>query len=275
MTLFKTEAELCQAFLSCIPKAWVAYPESCGFDIVLVHKESGAQIGIEAKLTLNAKVLVQVTENRERLAQGPDFRAVLVGKIVAENAIIAGRLGVKILTLVPRRDPRGYSHCLPRGYPESDWVVNRGGDWLPEFAEYKPHRGLSWWSGRDWEDEAPVERLKLPDYVPQVAAGVPSPVKLTDWMIQAIRMCILVQRLGVVSAKHFKDLKLSQSRWSEGRWLEKDSTRGLWRAGRNFPAETFRKTHPVSWAQIEADWPIWGAKFLAAPVPAVQEGLDL
>jgi len=56
---FATEADLCAAFLACVPATWQAYPESCGFDIVLAHKETGAQIGIEAKLTLNAKVLVR------------------------------------------------------------------------------------------------------------------------------------------------------------------------------------------------------------------------
>jgi hypothetical protein len=264
---FATEAALCAAFLQCVPKEWVAYPESCGFDIVLAHKETGAQIGIEAKLVLNAKVLVQVTEDRDRDPRGPDFRAVLVGKVVAENAILAKRLGIKVLTLVPRRNPKGYSHVTPRGYPESDWVVNRGGDWLPEFAPYKLGRGLSWWSGNEWEDEAPVERLKLPDYVPQVAAGVPAPVKLTDWMIQAIRMCITVDQIDFVGKKHFQHLKLSQSRWTQGQWLESTGTRGVWRAGRNFPAANFRKTHPVSYAQIEADWPEWGAPLIAIAAP--------
>lgn len=79
---FKTEAELCAAFLACVPATWVAYPESCGFDIVLAHEETGAQIGIEAKLTLNSKVLVQVTDGRERNANGPDYMAVLVGRVV-------------------------------------------------------------------------------------------------------------------------------------------------------------------------------------------------
>lgn len=260
---FKTEAALCAAFLTCVSSEWVAYPETCGFDIVLAHKETGAQIGIEAKLTLNAKVLVQVTEGREREWRGPDFRAVLVGKVVAENATLARRLGLKILTVGPRKNPKGYSYCTPRGYPKSDWVVDGGRDWLPDFSDYKLHRGLSWWSRDDWEDEAPVERLKLPEYVPQVAAGVPAPVKLTDWMIQAIRMCILVERIEKVSRKHFQTLKLHQSRWSEGRWLEKAEERGFWRAGRNFPAANFRAAHPVSYAQIEADWPIWGAKLLA------------
>lgn len=261
---FKTEADLCAAFLQCMPEKWVAYPESCGFDIVLAHKETGAQIGIEAKLTLNTKVLVQVTEGRDREKRGPDFRAVLVGKVVAENATLAKRLGIKVLTMVPRRTAHGGEYLPPRGHPKTDWVVNRGGEWLPELDDYKPGRGLSWWSHNDWEDEAPGERLKLPDYVPQVAAGVPAPVKLTDWMIQAIRMCITVERIGAVSRKHFQHLKLHQSRWSEGRWLIKAEDRGLWKAGPNFPAANFRRTHPVSYAQIEADWPIWGAALVSA-----------
>lgn len=262
--VFKTEADLCDAFISCVPATWTVYPETCNFDIVLVHNETGAQIGVEAKLTLNAKVLVQVTENRERLSRGPDFRAVLVGKVVAENAILARRLGLKILTVVPRHNPKGYSHVSPRGYPDGKWVVNRGGAWLPDMTEYKMHRGLSWWSGDDWEDEAPAERLKLPDYVPQVKAGVPAPVKLTDWMIQAIRMCVLVEKIGTVTRKHFQDLRLHQSRWSDG-WLTKSEIRGQWVAGPRFPAANFRSTHPVSYAQIEADWPVWGAKLQKAP----------
>lgn len=264
-TQFATEADLCAAFLACVPQTWVAYPESCGFDIVLAHRETHAQIGIEAKLVLNAKVLVQITADRDQDRRGPDFRAVLVGKVVAENAIIAKRLGIKVLTLVPRRDPRGWERLAPRGHPKSDWVVNRGGEWLPEFTPLKSGRGLSWWSHDGWEDEAPVERLRLPDYVPQVAAGVPSPVKLTDWTIQAIRMCVLVNRIGLVSKQHFQALKLSMSRWTQYQWLAPSGTRGVWKAGPKFPADGFRKTHPVSYAQIEADWQVWSAKLPATP----------
>lgn len=259
---FKTEAELCAAFLACVPATWQAYPETCGFDIVLAHKETGAQIGIEAKLTLNAKVLVQVTDNREHTGVGPDYRAVLVGRVVAENAVLAGRLGVKVLTLVPRVDKiHRFSRVAPRGYPETDWVVNRGGDWLPEISDYKAHRGLSWWDSNTWEDQAPVSRLSLPEYVPQVAAGVPSPMKLTPWMIQAIKLCIVVDRMGCVSRQHFQDLKVSHSRWTQGTgWLERTSTRGVWAKGPRFPGPSFKAQHPVSWAEIEHDWPIWGAK---------------
>lgn len=271
---FATEADLCAAFLACIPTTWQAYPESCGFDIVLAHKETGAQIGIEAKLTLNAKVLVQVTANREHTAKGPDFMAVLVGRVVAENAIIASRLGVKVLTMLPRHDRvHRYTRLPPRGYPETDWVVNGGGAWLPEFEDYKTHRGMSWWDRNTWEDHAPSNRMDLPEYVPQVAAGVPAPMKLTTWTIQAIKLCIAVERLGSVTRQHFADLKISQSRWTQGTgWLEKTRTRGVWMAGPSFPLPQFKRQHPVSYAQIEADWPVWGAKLQA---PGQQSALPL
>jgi hypothetical protein len=256
---FKTEADLCAAFVSCVPTTWTVYPETCGFDIVLVHHETGAQIGVEAKLVLNAKVLVQITRNREINLTGPDFRAVLVDRVVAENAIIARRLGVKILTVAPRHNSLGHSYVTPREYPSGQWVVNKGGAWLPDLTEYRLYRSISWWSNNDWEDEAPVSRLKLPDYVPQVRAGVPAPIKLTDWMIQAIRMCVLVEKYGAVNRKHFQELKLHQSRWSDG-WLMKSEIRGQWIAGPRFPAQNFRNTHPGSYAQIEADFPKWGAK---------------
>lgn len=254
--LFTTEADLCAAFLTCIPKDWQAYPETCNYDIVLVHRETGVQIGIEAKLTLNAKVLVQVTERRERDAIGPDYRAVLVGRSVAENAALAQRLGIKVLEIEPRHN----TTVRPRGTPPSQWQV-KGWRWLPEFADYQP--GATYWmSYQDWVDEAPVERMRLPEYVPQVAAGVPAPRKLSEWTIQAIRLCITVERCGAVTRAHFEALKLSPSRWCDGHWLEKGVNRGQWVAGNAFPAAQFRREHPVSYAQIEADWLIWGVKFI-------------
>lgn len=256
---FNTEAELCAAFLSCVPATWQAYPETCGFDIVLAHKETGAQIGIEAKLTLNAKVLVQVTEGRQRSATGPDYRAVLVGRVVAENAILAARLGVNVLEVERRQ--AGYSR--PNTNPKMEWVIRGayGDSWLPEFDHLKKQNDSYWWTRGEWVDEAPDQRLTLPDYVPQVAAGVPAPQKLSHWMIQAIKLCITVERLGSVTRRHFEDLKLHPSRWcGDTRWLEKAAVRGHWKPGRSFPGPRFKEQHPVSWAEIETDWPIWGAK---------------
>lgn len=60
---FATEAELCAAFV-----AWVArenpdircFAEWCGWDILVVFPE-GWQLGIQAKLRLNAEVITQAT----------------------------------------------------------------------------------------------------------------------------------------------------------------------------------------------------------------------
>lgn len=83
---FETEAALCQAFIRSVPAEWIVYPETAGWDILLVHRIGGWQIGVEAKQTLNAKVLCQAIDGVRYNADGPDFRAVLVGRVVAENA---------------------------------------------------------------------------------------------------------------------------------------------------------------------------------------------
>ncbi len=61
---FKTEAELCAAFIEYAQRgeAWTAYAETCGWDILLVRKADGFQIGIQAKLNYNMKVLSQCLE---------------------------------------------------------------------------------------------------------------------------------------------------------------------------------------------------------------------
>ena len=51
---FKTEADLCTAFARCVDKRdWIIFNETAGWDILLVRKADGFQIGIEAKLKLS------------------------------------------------------------------------------------------------------------------------------------------------------------------------------------------------------------------------------
>ena len=54
---FAKESDLCAAFLASLPEGWTAYPETAGFDILLGREVDGFQIGIQAKLRLNAKVI--------------------------------------------------------------------------------------------------------------------------------------------------------------------------------------------------------------------------
>jgi hypothetical protein len=260
-TKFETEAALCQAFLRGVAAPWNPYPETAGFDILLVH-ESGFQIGVEAKLSLNAKVIVQAIE-RERQGVGPDFRAVLVGKVVAENAVIARRLGLTVIA------PKAVQ-IMP------DWYGARypKGPRIPEFTPSLPKaetlvRIGEWWSnwdgddGANWFDRFPVHRCALPDYVPEVACGVPSPMMLSDWKIKAMRVCVWVERHGRIDRATFKKLGIDPSRWMNGHWLKAGAQRGEWVAGPHFPANQLRREHPNIFEQVINDFPKWSQKVAA------------
>jgi hypothetical protein len=78
--IFTKEVDLCKAFIETLPKGWTNYNETGGYDILLVHDETGFQIGVEAKLRLNAKVICQAMSGLNSVYDhsGPDCRAVLV-----------------------------------------------------------------------------------------------------------------------------------------------------------------------------------------------------
>ena len=59
---YAREADLCADFISIVDKTgdWICYPETAGFDILLQRKADDVQIGVEAKLKLNAKVIARM-----------------------------------------------------------------------------------------------------------------------------------------------------------------------------------------------------------------------
>lgn len=249
---FAKETDLCTIFMEALPAFWVAYPETAGFDMVLVHRETGAQIGIEAKLKLNAKVLLQAApKNGGRRTEGPDFRAVLV-PVAGEIAQIADLLGITVITAHRRQT----GHLLSRNTAKSKTTYFRPD--LPKVSRADP---TAWFrSEPDWFDLAPLTRCRLPDYVPEVPAGASAPITLSEWTIRAIKVCIWVERTGTVTRAEFAALRISPGRWMTGRWLKKGAARGIWVAGPDFPAQSFRARHPGVFAQIEADWPHWSPK---------------
>ncbi|MFY0633657.1 MAG: hypothetical protein JXQ91_07590 [Vannielia sp.] len=249
MTVFRKEADLCEAYLSKVPKGWTPYPETQGWDILLVH-DTGFQIGIEAKLRLNPKVITQALDRSYRRGTwpGPDCRAVLVpdvGGQQRELADICRALEITVITVRRRSYSSGWDirPDLPRG---------------DTMAKIKSDQRL--WLGTEvWFDQVPAQRLKLPEYVPDVPAGVAAPVVLGHWKIQAIKACIWVERHGSITRKHFDCLDLSPSRWMNGYWLRKGPKRGLWVKGSSFPGPQFRSVHPAVYEQIEADYEKWVA----------------
>lgn len=245
-TSFAKETDLCAAFITAVPDGWTAYPETGGFDILLVRKADGIQIGVEAKLRLNAKVVLQAAEETSPFSAtypGPDFRAVLVPDGGGfELAAVCRRLGVTVLKM---RHGEAVQHYRSRFYPE-----------LPTGKG---------WNDDEWYENCPSERLAVPEWVPDVSAGASAPVALTAWKIGAIKLVITLSKRGYLTRQDFTHFRVSMSRWTQSRWLVRDG-QGGWIAGDRIP--DFRAQHPVNFGQIEAEYEKW-----KSPAKATQPGL--
>lgn len=247
--MFAKETDLCAAFIASLPKGWTAYNETGGFDILLSRDVDGFQIGIEAKLKLNAKVVCQAAEDVGSYAvdmPGPDCRAVLIPRGVSlDMARVCEFLGITVIRqerLENRRVHDAFRPSLPS--------INDG------------------WMARNWHERAPASRIKLPDYVPDVGAGDKSPLQLTPWKVKAIKIAVTLNKRGYITRADFKHHQISMSMWSQSRWIKLDSARRVWTANR---VPDFRAQHPTNYAQIEADYPKWMMD--PAKLPAVQEAL--
>lgn len=237
--IFSSEQELVSTFVSTVDKnQWKIYPETGDFDLLLVRQEDGFQIGIEAKLRLNMKVVSQAADlTRGKLsavAPGPDCRAVLVPqtKQRSEFHALLEVLQIVVIRIGGRKDQPWCSRALPRltGY-QSDW------------PEHFPH-----------------ERIALPDYVPDVSAGVRGPTKLTLWKVKAIKLVVLLRRRGYLVRRDFARLECSPSVWTQRRWIVPSEVRGQWIEGAGIP--DFKSQHPVNFEEIERDFESWNYRDL-------------
>lgn len=244
---FATEAELCSTFLAAIGDDWTAYAETAGWDILLVRKADGFQIGIEAKLKLNAHVLTQALEGWEWKEHGPDCRAVLVPDGAGGGCgTIASHLA---LTVIGVRMPSAHiiSAIFQPALPKLDDRWHRISD--------------------DWHELCPSARHALPDYVPDVAAGASAPVQLTQWKIAAIKIAVILDTRGFVTRDDFRTVKIDPRRWLDGKWLTAGPV-GLLR-GEGFP--DFKGQHPKVYAEIGATVEEWiPAALKLEPVPQRQ-----
>jgi hypothetical protein len=215
-----SEVELCAAFIAWVENTsdWVVYAESGGFDMLLVAPD-GAQLGIEAKLGCTAKLLDQaLPRNCFSGAPGPDFRGVLL----------------------PVR-PRAKSDELLRSLGLLLFHGSRHDD---QF------HGASLTLRHDWSHWAPEKRIELPDFLPDVAAGAPSPIRLTKWKVAALQIIALIEVRGYAVWQDFRDVGVDSRRWT-------NPMSGLLRLegqGRYLRGEklTFDKQHPRVFAEIVA-----------------------
>lgn len=225
---FATEAELCAAFIEWAQReGMICYPETAEWDILCVAKD-GMQMGVEAKLSLNAKVMDQVmrgTRCNWNESSGPDFRAVVVpyGEVTTIADYVLASIGVAVF-----RPSRSW-----HSRTEQRW------DFYRELAhEFEMH---------DWN---PSQRLELPDYVPDVPAGVPGPRTLSPWKVGALRVLATLEVQGYVTRDDVRLCKNDPRRWcaTDG-WLTQLGS-GKWGPGK---APRFDEQHPTVYAQILAE----------------------
>jgi hypothetical protein len=245
---FKTEAELCAAFIRFAKSLqWTAYPECCGWDILMV-RDDGCQLGVQAKLKPTLEVLAQATRCLCHPKAGPDYCAILV----------PGESRKEHYDWWNGRTP--YSRGVGRQQSFRTFtdvcralklvtIYRDAGKW--KFDLYDFHR------------QTFEARHELPKYIPDVIAGAPCPIQLTDWKIKAIRLCRTLRHRGYLTSADFKAEAISAQRWLN-RWIvgghvwkdaEAPHVRGNreWRytalPGTRLPDED----HPVVSAQIDVE----------------------
>lgn len=242
---FRTEVDLCAAFIAAVGDGWTSYAETSSWDILLVRNHDGFQIGIQAKLKLTPFVLAQaIDEYRHQVeCPGPDCRAVLVpsGAIPVGLGYLCAHIGITIIRMM-HADINPYHPTRAMFSPE-----------LPVRERE--------WSSHDWFEQAPVRRCELPEYVPDVAAGASSPVQLTDWKIRALKIVALLEERGFVTRNDFRHLGIDHRRWlARGtEWLRPEN--GNFVRGPRLP--DFKAQHPMVFAKILADAEKWKPKMPA------------
>lgn len=247
-----TEAALVADFTAwATEKGWTAYAETADWDVLLVRDADGFQIGVEAKLSLNATVLCQILSREPAYARGigPDCVAALAPRKKTTNGMgtLARRLGIVVIEGFQRQVMRRVDGVY--GYHPATTFT-------PDLPDLKDP-----WSGelesRGWPERCPDERHPLPEYVPDVTGGHASPVALTEWKIKAIKIAIIIETRGWVTRADFKVLRIDPSRWTQF-WL-KSAGGGRWASGSE---PDFKAQHPVNYEQIKADMPKWAPGLL-------------
>lgn len=239
--VFATEIDLCKAFMESLPSTWIAYPETADWDILLVRKADGFQIGVQAKLVLNANVIGQALEDGGAwwaTREGPDCRAVLVPGMQGRLGRIADYIGITVIYLdeyaISKKHGRMFSPHLPEGTDPG----------IGSFPQ--------------WHEWAPTKRCQLPAYVPDVAAGSSAPVQLTNWKIAALKIEATIEIRGWVTRADFAHHRIDHRRWlaRENGWLTNEAGRFV--RGPRFP--NFAGQHPRNYAEIKADAVTWMPK---------------
>lgn len=217
---WSTECELCDDFTAgARALGWTVYPETAGFDLLL-SGPGGVQIGVEAKLRPNLAVVAQLCRHAAAARWGaPDYLCALIGRSTGDFGTVIGRLGFELVDGGAVEKARYHDEWA------AEWFRRHGRSYLASadaegfenpWAAVRPEYVADW---RRFSDGS--NRCALPDFVPNLRAGVPSPLQLTPWKMKAIRLCAVLRERGWVTTADFKALELDPTRWTRGArsWL--------------------------------------------------------
>lgn len=193
---YPTEATLCER-LATVARAqgFKVYSETCGFDMLLVATEQasgfqpGDRIGVEAKLAANVTLLAQALPREVNKEGAAHYYVALVYSASDEFKDVARRLRISTVE-IDRIDYAGklFSFASCRWYRHEVTKLS----WLPDCE------------------------------VPKLAAGVPAPVRLTKWKMDAIKLCLLCEERGFLLRKDFADAGISMTRWYKLKWIRRE-----------------------------------------------------
>ncbi len=126
------------------------------------------------------------------------------------------------------------------------------------------------WSRRAWTPHHFVEPCWIPPYVPDLPAGVPAPIQLTHWKVQAVRLCVLLRERGFITTADIRAAKLSPTYFTQNLLVPEGRVGRMFRyvprPGTRLPDED----HPDIAAKIREEAAVTAA--VVAPAPAGVEG---
>jgi hypothetical protein len=190
MSDYKKEVDLCNDFIFWSKMyGYKVYPECGGWDMLLV--KNGVQIGVQAKLKANMKVLAQALDGvcERKLKVSPHYRVVLVASKPSSDFIkLAKACRIIIISFFGNISKH---YCLRYNDIKA---INYN-------YEFKSFIG----SARYYRYAA-KKRVKLPLFVADIKAGVPSPRNVSDWKILCIKAERLCIKQGYITSRDVKTL---------------------------------------------------------------------
>jgi hypothetical protein len=229
---YKLESDLCADFIRWVKgeagklnfgvrtPRWTPYAETAGWDILLVA-DDGTQIGVQAKLKANLKVLAQAVPSGWDAwhEEGPDYRAILVPDADSSFDGLCAALGLMVIRPQQRYGDFTFGPGLDMEHCNGGW---------------------HYWS--------PGKRCTVPEFVPDVVAGASGPVQLTKWKIAALRIVATLELQGFVTRDDFRRQRIDPRRWTgPNGWLAATDAPGRFVRG---PGLDFDRQHPEVYAQV-------------------------